>query len=894
MSSDPLDRIRTALPARYEVERELGRGGMAVVYLAYDRKHERRVAIKALQPQAASSVAVERFLREIGIAARLQHPHIVPVYDSGAAGDVLYFVMPYLEGESLRQRLARQHQLPIADAVSIVRDVASALDYAHAHGIVHRDVKPANILLAEGRAMIADFGIARALDAAVAESLTQTGIILGTVMYMSPEQASTDRVDHGTSDQYSLGCVAYEMLVGEPPFKGTVAAAILARHSLDPMPSIRAMRSTVPPAVEAAIARAMAKIPADRFATVTEFADALAAAAAEPVDFVRPARPVRRRSRRRIVAGVAVAAALGGIGLIAAYRGTIHDSAENVVPAGSGSDHTTPRLAVIPFDNLGEPNDSMFAKGITVELTTRLAELTGLDVISRMSAMLYDRSVKGIPKIAHELSVDYILSGSITTDRSTDGSGRARVMPELIRAPDGRVLWRGSQDVSIAPGDLLRAQSEVVDSVARALNLALLPERRAGRMPPTSDREAYEQFLIGSVYASRPRAEEPTRLAIHAFERATTRDTTFAVAYAKLAEMLSMYAERHFAHPDVPLPAARAKAALDRAWSLDSTHPAVRIARGYYDHWLRGDNVSAFNQLSEVAALDTNNAELLSVLGDVLRAQSKWSDALAVTRRAADLDPRSQRYAFDVGVSAAWLGQFAEADRYLRRSIAIAPDWPSPYITLSYVQICWKADTAAALQIMREAAAKVDTTKLFVELISNYREDIAVLDAPWQRALARLPLGRLQVDSGKYYLAKAELHHRLGDTTLARAYFDSARMVYEPRVRGRLTSDDADAVAHAELGLAYAGTGRAAAGVAEGKRALAMVPAARNATTHAYLALSLVRIYIVLGRYDAAIDVLEAEPSTRSLAPRGSLLAYPNFAPLRELPRFQALVRRVA
>ena len=888
--TEPLEIIRGALAGRYDVERELGRGGMAIVYLARDLKHRRSVAIKVLRPELASAIGGERFLREIDTAARLQHPHIVPMYDSGEADGAPFFVMPHVEGESLRERIARERQLPIGEAARILRDVAAALDYAHARGVVHRDVKPANIMLSDGLAMIGDFGIARAVNAAGGDRLTHSGIIIGTPLYMSPEQASSNVTDSGASDQYSLACVMFEMLVGVPPFSGAGAAALLARHSIDPMPSIRTVRAMVPPGVEAAIERAMAKVPVDRFPTVSAFARAVDAAVSEPA-LVATGR--RRPSRRRQAAVGVVAATVVAAATFAMTRvGSKDTGVGNVTQVGTVADRS-PRLAVIPFDNLGQPDDSMFAKGITVELTSRLAELTGLDVISRMSAMQYDRSTKSIAGIARELGADYVLTGSISTDRRVDGSGRTRVMPELVRVADGKVLWRGRQDASIAPGDLLLAQSGVVDSVARALNLAFGPERRAGRVPPTSDRKAYEQFLIGSVYASRPRAEEQTRLAIRAFERATLIDPNFAVAYARLAEMQSMYYARHFFHPDLPTPAARARLAIDRAWALDSTNPAVRVARGFFDYLVLGDNRSAMAHLGEAAAADTNNTEVLSVLGEVLRSESRWSEALAVTRRAADLDPRSQRYAFDVGISAAWIGRFEEADRYLGKAIAIAPDWPSPYISRSYVQICWKGDTVRALQIMREATTKIDTTRIFVELISNYREDIAVLDEPWQRVLARLSLRSVQVDSGKYYLAEAELHRRLGDSTRARAYFDSARTVFEPRVRARTTTDPTEAVLHAELGLAYAGLGRADAASAEGIRALGTVPASRNSTAHAYLALSLVRIYIVLGRYDSAIEVLESEPTTRSLAPRASLMAYPNFAPLRAVPRFQALLRKM-
>ena len=276
MDSTPQN-LRTALAGRYAIERELGRGGMATVYLAQDVKHRRPVAIKVLSPELAAALGRDRFLREIATAARLNHPHILPLHDSGEADGLLYFVMPYIEGESLRDRLTREKQLPIGDAITIVSQVASALSYAHSRDVVHRDVKPDNVLLSEGGAIVADFGIAGAVFAAASAKLTQTGIILGTPAYMSPEQGAGERGLDGRTDVYSLGCVLYEMLTGEPPFTGPTAQAIIAKRFTDPVPSARRLRHTISPAVDRAITKALARAPADRFATPQEFSDALRA-----------------------------------------------------------------------------------------------------------------------------------------------------------------------------------------------------------------------------------------------------------------------------------------------------------------------------------------------------------------------------------------------------------------------------------------------------------------------------------------------------------------------------------------------------------------------------------------------------------------------------------------
>src|SRR5512141_941878 len=273
--TDVLGRLTAALADRYRVERELGAGGMATVYLAEDLRHGRKVAVKVLRPELAAVIGADRFLAEIRTTANLQHPHILPLHDSGQADSFLFYVMPFVEGESLRDRLVRETQLPIGDAVRIATEVASALDYAHRHGVIHRDIKPENILLHDGRALVADFGIALAASKAGGTRMTETGMSLGTPTYMSPEQAMGEREITARSDVYALGCVLYEMLAGEPPFTGPSAQAIIARVVTEEPRSLTLQRKTIPPHVEAAVERALAKLPADRFASAAQFAEAL-------------------------------------------------------------------------------------------------------------------------------------------------------------------------------------------------------------------------------------------------------------------------------------------------------------------------------------------------------------------------------------------------------------------------------------------------------------------------------------------------------------------------------------------------------------------------------------------------------------------------------------------
>src|ERR1700704_1540057 len=315
--TDPFAALNAALPDHYVIDRELGRGGMALVYLARDIKHERFVALKTLRPEIAIALGRERFLREIKLAARLQHPNILPVYDSGDAGGTLYYVMPFVEGESLRDRLEREPQLPVDDALQIAREVAEALAYAHDHDVVHRDIKPENIMLSGGHAIVADFGIARAVSAAGGDKLTQTGLAIGTPAYMPPEQASGSGQVDRRSDIYSLACVLYETLAGQPPFTGPTAQAIMARHSLDAVPRLKIVRDAIPDGPEVVIERAREKVPADRYQTSGEFAKALTTASTGAVSRITAARRPSRAEitwRRRTNVGV-------GIGVIALSAG---------------------------------------------------------------------------------------------------------------------------------------------------------------------------------------------------------------------------------------------------------------------------------------------------------------------------------------------------------------------------------------------------------------------------------------------------------------------------------------------------------------------------------------------------------------------------------------------
>src|SRR5216684_5153115 len=423
MERASLERVREALSAalgdRYTIDRELGRGGMATVYVAEDLRHSRQVAVKVLRPDVAAAVGAERFLREIAIAARLTHPHVLPLLDSGQAAGSLYYVMPFVRGETLRERLVREPRLPLKDALGIARELGAGLDYAHREGFVHRDVKPENVLLADGHAVLADFGIARAIFRAGGEHVTEVGLAIGTPEYMSPEQAAGDRELDGRCDEYALACVVYEMLAGEPPFSGDSARAIVARHLSEPPTPLRARRPDAPAAVEQALARALAKAPADRFASVAEFTVAL------------------------------------------------EQTRSGAVPSLVGR---TRSIAVLPFVNgSADQENEYLSDGISDELINALTKVDGLRIASRTSAFALKGKAQDIRAIGALLGVSAVLAGTVRKS-----GARLRITAQLAAADDGRTLWSERYDRTL--DDVFAVQDEISRTIVSTLRTTFLAD----------------------------------------------------------------------------------------------------------------------------------------------------------------------------------------------------------------------------------------------------------------------------------------------------------------------------------------------------------------------------------------------------------------------------------
>ncbi|PYP18552.1 MAG: hypothetical protein DMD52_01810 [Gemmatimonadetes bacterium] len=615
---DELARLTAALSARYTIERELGRGGMACVYLARDVKHQRLVAVKVLRAELAAALGPDRFLREIEIAARLTHPHILSLYDSGEAAGSLYYVMPYVEGESLRDRLEHAKQLPLEDALRIATAIASALAYAHGRDVVHRDVKPENILLAGDEAFVADFGIARAITAAAGERLTATGLTVGTPAYMSPEQAAGDQALDGRSDVYSLGCVLYEMLAGQPPFTGPTAESVVRQHLTAPPPPVTRIRPAVSAAVARVIARALAKTPADRFATAHHFAEALEAAGHET-----PQAAARRDRSRTLLRAATAGVLLIGLGWWAYHRSH---------PTAASPRHIE-SLAVLPLDNLSrDSNQAYFVDGMTEALIADLSKIQALRVVSRRSVMRYKAVARPLPEIAHELHVDAVVEGSVIL-----AGDRVRVTVELIDAAADRHVWGETYDRRL--GDVLGLQSELARTVAREVRVTLTPEEQA-RLPvarPVNLR-AHSAYLLGRYFWNQ-RTPEGLAKAFEQFQQAIKADPRYPAAYAGLADYYNVLPFYRRVSPREVFP--KAKAAAEQALALDDglaeAHASLAYIKAYYD-W---DWAAAEREFRRALELNPSYAAAHHSYSRLLAATGRIDEALAEIRRAEQVEPIS-------------------------------------------------------------------------------------------------------------------------------------------------------------------------------------------------------------------------------------------------------------
>ena len=870
--TDALSALSAALADRYRLERELGHGGMATVYLAQDLKHDRAVALKVLKPELAHALGPERFLREIQVTAQLDHPHILPLLDSGDAGGFLYYVMPYVQGETLRTRLMREKQLPLDDALQIAAEVADALNYAHGQGIVHRDIKPENLLLAGRHVRVADFGIARAVTAAGGDSLTATGVAIGTPAYMSPEQAGGSKDVDGRSDLYSLGCVLYEMLAGHPPFTGGTAHEILARHSMDAVPSLAAARPTVPEGLERAIATALAKVPADRFSTAAQFADALARRGSSAT--VGAARSSRRVARLAVIA-VAGMVTVGGAILM-------------LRPSPKAPGYARTAIAVLPLQNLSAQGPhAYFAGGLHDELLTQLSKVAALKVISRTSVMGYESTKTPLRQIASELGVGSVVEGSVQIEGS-----RLRVNVQLIDAATDAPVWAERYDRTL--DDAFAIQSDVAQRIVAAVGAALSDaEQQRLAAVPTANAEAYRLYLQGREYLIRPgflrRNEE---IAQQLFETALARDPGFALAHAALSEVHGRMF--WFRYDPSPARAARQRAEAEAALRLAPELPQAHVAMGLAHFWGRRDYRRALEEFRVALKGLPNDARVWQLIWTVHRRLGNWDEVLAAFEKATQLNPRDAQLFFGFGgYTYQLMHRYADAVRAYNRALTLVPDLYDAALAKGWTYVRWQGQ----LDTLRAALSQVPTAAelgprgtraaLYVQLLHWERNADSLLQV--------LTMARAPVFEGQDFLLPSSLYaawaHRLhGDRPAARAAFDSARVLLDSVLR-ELPDDWR---VHAARGLALAGLGRRDETLQETRWLQQSVVYREDALQGPQVAEDRARILAQAGEVEAALDEIErllAGPSWLSVH---TLRLDPLWDPIRDHPRFKALLAKYA
>jgi eukaryotic-like serine/threonine-protein kinase len=866
------DRLSAALADRYVLERELGHGGMATVYLARDLKHKRPVALKVLRPELAATLGPDRFRREIETAARLQHPHICTVYDSGEAAGRLWFTMPYVAGETLRDRLGREGRLKVAEALRITTEAGRALDYAHRQGVIHRDMKPENILLtADGDTLVADFGIARALATLTVETrephLTETGIALGTPAYMAPEQATGERGVDARADQYSLATTCYEMLVGQTPFTGPTPSAVVAQRFREPAPSARAGRPEVPSAVDEALHRALALDPAERFASLAEFLTALNRSAPPTLPASGP-RPRVRLSLLALVTGALLAAGALSLG----RWSTAPD------------DQLGRRLAVLPFENRGDSADAYFADGITDEVRGKLTTISGLEVIASGSSNQYRRSTKPPEQIARELGVRWLLTGTVRWDKADGGisGSRVRVSPELVevvadRAPASK--WQQPFEASLT--DVFQVQADIAGQVASALGLVLGDSmRQALVVRPTENFEAYDAFLRGEAHlvTATPKAY---REAIREYERAVALDSGFAVAWAHLSRARS--AHYAFVTP-IPELETGARQAAERATALAPTRVEPWVALADYWSVVRPDNARTLEALERAVQLAPDHPAVLALVARTDARLGRWEAARIRLARSADLDPRSAVAWRRYGMALLLMRRYNQARTALGRAVMLAPT-NLGLLEQQAVLALAQGNTAAAHAILRSPPTGVDPLEL-AAFFGHTLDLYWLLDDEQQRSVLALTLAASGWDRASWAGIRAQIYYHRGDSVLMRAWADTARIEFDRQIRDAPEG----AQLHVFRGLHKAYLGRHEEAIADGERAVTLVPIGRDAFLGPYIQHQLVRIYLVVGHHERALDRLE--PLLRvpyHLSPAW-LRIDPNFAPLRGYPRFQRLL----
>ena len=869
----------------YRIVDKIGEGGMGEVYRAHDERLDRDVAVKVLPVSVAQDPdRLERFEREARAVARLDHPNILAIHDFGSEDGTVYAVMELLDGKSLRQVIAKGG-LTTGKAVEYARAIADGLAAAHDKGIIHRDLKPENVFLTkDGRIKILDFGLAKlTLPEAIVSTETPTatldtapGGLLGTIPYMAPEQVQGRPADH-RSDIFALGAVFYEMLTGRRPFRGftsvETAAAILKE---DPEPI-----SMAAPGVSLGLANVVSKClekrPEDRFNSAHDLALTLGAIdATAPIWLVEDRSLISRRWPH--ILAVLIAAVIGLLVILppeALFERRSEEPAEASLP----------RIVVLPFDNLGSPDDDYFADGMTEEITARLATVSGFRVISRTSATQYAGTDKTVAQIGAELAVDYVLEGTVRWARSEGAGSRIRVTPQLILVADDTHLWAETYDRVI--NDVFDVQSEIAQSVTDHLGVSLAgTDLTLVEAQPTSNLEAYHAYLRGRHLAEQPHfTYENWERVMAAYQQAVELDPDFALAQAELARGYALL--RYFRHDLSPAGLEAADAAALRALEFAPESPRVHLNIGYYRLWAYRDVDGALAEFARAGAGLPDNAEVLEAKSDVYLLQGRWEACLDALQRAFELSPRSASLVAGAGAALWTTRRYPEAIAAFDQAMTLAPDTLWPYLYKALNLWSWHGEASETRPILESMP---HTTDDWVRWSWYWQE---MYEGRYDDALGRIESTtdgwiRVKMAARPNALLAGYAYDKLGEAEAAASAYEIARELLEAEV----IASPEDPRLHSSLGIVYAVQGRQEEAVREGRLACDLLPRSKDGYYYLPYVVDLAHIYTILGDNEEALEQLENLLANPSYVSAPLIRMDPRWDRLADDPRFQALLEK--
>ncbi len=857
--------------SHYNILEKIGSGGMGIVYKAMDIKLDRLVALKFLPQQFSfNDEEKKRFIHEAKAAAALDHPNICSIYEIDETDDgQMYIVMGYYVGETLKDKIA-SGPLPIARAIDITIQIAEGLNKAHQKDIVHRDIKSNNIIITgEGVVKILDFGLAKLKGVT---KLTKEGTTLGTVAYMSPEQASGEKVD-SRSDIWSLGVLLYEMITGQLPFKGEYEQSIMyAIMNEEPEP-VTGLRTGVLPELEHILNKSLTKNFHHRYQHMDELVSELQCLQ-EKLDKKKVPLPTQKKIPRKqifVISGVILTV----VALVIIL---------GILSKKTTSEPSRKMLVVLPFENLGHPEDEYFTDGMHEEITTRLAMVRNLGVISRSSAMKYANTNKTIKEIGQELRVQYILKGTVRWARSSTGTEKVRISSHLISVDDDTHIWADTYDRVI--DDIFQVQTDIAQNVVGELNITLgETERKIVEAPLTKNMDAYHAFLRGRYLASQPHfTQKMWPEVIKNYEKAVELDPEFALAWAELSRA---HARLVFFNLDLsPLRQEEARRAAERAMELNPESPKVHLSLSYYHLWISRDTHKALKELEIAQKGLPNNTGIMYAKASIYEVQGRFQDIIKIMKKAHELNPLSASILTKMALGHWFTRQYPEAIKIADQASALAPDsvWPYLYKVLNFWN--WKG----AVKESRMAIEKAPTPHAWIPHVWLWQE---IGERKFQQAIDRLTASDkewINIKTCKIprSLAYAYLYEFLKKPQKARQYYKEAKKILEAEIK----KSPNDPRLHSSLGITLASLGEKEQAIYEGKRATQILPISKDAVYGTPYVIELALTYTILGEYEAALDKIEYLLSIPSYMSPGWLSLDPRWDRLKNLPRYQQIMQK--